>query len=500
VLAAWPLALVSVPPLQDLPNHLATITVLEHPDRYPDLVFNGFFKTNSALFTWLLLVGRAVGTKPAAKLFVLVVLALGSLAYPRFALSFGGRRRMVIASLFVWPVVNDWFVSMGMLDFALAVPLSIFLLVALNAQRTRPSAGRAVGIALLALLTWHAHAFPLLVVYLLVAVHAATRRSWRERWSQARALATPLLPSAALVAWSVWLQLTEPTGAMTGYASLGRTLPAWELFYNLWAEWFWAYTKLEIATIVPCIAAALWAFHRWRDDVPFFGPFAFAILAGLYVLSPYVAGNWFHVNSRFIPFFWLAVFARLPDRLPRGAAAILAGCALTYSAGMGIDYVRMERDWARFTAGIGAVPEGARLLPLVFRSKGTSENTRNVLHAWGFYVTDKLASAPLLFAHSRSFPVTYREPPPPQFNHLVLESFAPGMRSPETLCTALRGEGVALDDCGREWRDRWAEFWREAEPRYDHVLMWSAPAEVMPLVPPAYHVVFQRDELVILER
>jgi hypothetical protein len=500
VLAAWPLALVDVPPLQDLPNHLATIAVLEHPERYPELAFNGFFKTNSALFTWLLFVGRVVGTRAAARLFVVLVLALGAIAYPRFVLSFSGRRRMVVSALFVWPVVNDWFVSAGMLDFALAVPLAILLLVALNAQRTRPSTGRAAGIALLALLTWHAHAFPLLVVCLLVAVHAVTRRSWGERWAQARRLGAPLLPAAALVAWSLWLHLTEPVGAMSGYVSLGRMLPPWELLYNLWAEWFWAYTKLEIATIVPCVGAALWAAYRWRDDVPFFGPVALVLLAALYVFTPYVATNWFHVNSRFIPFLWLAAFARLPERLPRGAAAVLGGCALTYSAGMGIDYVRMERDWARFTAGVDAVPEGARLLPLVFRSKGSSENTRNVLHAWGFYVTRKLASAPLLFAHSRGFPVMYREPPPTQFNHLVLESFAPGMRTAESLCGVLRQEGVAVEDCAAEWRRRWAEFWRAAEPRYDHVLMWSAPPEVAALVPADYRVVFQRDELTILAR
>ena len=71
------------------------------------------------------------------------------------------------------------------------------------------------------------------------------------------------------------------------------------------------------------------------------------------------------------------------------------------------------------------VPEGATLLPLVFRSKGTSENTRSLLHAWGYYVVEKQTSAPLLFAHSRSFALMYREPPDTQFNHLVLESFAP---------------------------------------------------------------------------
>jgi hypothetical protein len=408
---------------------------------------------------------------------------------------------MVVAAFFAWPMVHHWFVSMGMLDFALGVPLATLLLVLLNAQRLRPNVARGIGLGLLAVLTWQAHVFPLLVVHLLVAIHVLTRRSWRERASQALTLFVPLLPSSVLVAWSLFVHFTEPVGAMTGYVALGRLLPPWELFYNLWAEWFYGFTWLEIATLVPCLGMGLYAMYKWRDDVPFFGPIAFIALGALYFATPYVATNWFHVNSRFIPFLWLAALVRLPERMPRRFFAVLGACALSYSVGMGVDYVRLERDWGRFTAGMGAVPEGANLLPLIFRSKGTSENTRSMLHAWGFYVMEKHTSAPLLFAHSRSFPVMYREPPPVQFNHLVLESFAPSMASPDWFCSILRSGGVSMDDdCAGAWRSRWAEFWREARPRFDHVLLWSAPKAVMALVPDDYHVVFQQGELTILAR
>jgi hypothetical protein len=500
VVAAWPLGLVEIPPFQDLPNHLAAITILQHPERYPEFVFNGFLKTNSALFTWLLLVGRLVGTPMASKLFVVLVLGLGALSLPRFVLSFAGRKRMGVSLFFAWPLVHNWFVSTGMLDFALGIPLATLLLVGLNAQRQRPTRARALGLALLGVVSWHAHVFPLLVVQLLVAIHVVTRRSWGERIEAARALVPALLPSAVLVAASLWVHVTEPVGAMTGFVALGKMLPPWELFYNLWAEYFWSFTWLELVTLVPCLAMGLWALYRWREDVPFFGPVAFVALGALYFFTPYVATNWFHVNSRFIPFLWLAALARLPQRLPRLARAVLAGCALTYAAGMGVDYMRLDREWSRFTAGIGAVPEGAKLLPLIFRRKEASENTRNLLHAWGFYVTQKQTSAPLLFAHSRSFPLMYREPPPTQFNHLVLESFATSMASPDWMCDSMRSGGIVIPDCDAEWRERWADFWREAEPRFDHVLMWGAPKTVMELVPAEYRVVFQREELIILER
>ncbi|MGH7272041.1 MAG: hypothetical protein ACREJ3_16550, partial [Polyangiaceae bacterium] len=45
LLTAWPVALVDVPPFQDLPNHLATAHIIQHLDKYPEFVFNGYFKT-----------------------------------------------------------------------------------------------------------------------------------------------------------------------------------------------------------------------------------------------------------------------------------------------------------------------------------------------------------------------------------------------------------------------------------------------------------------------
>src|SRR4051812_26162638 len=186
VLAAWPIALTEVPPYQDLPNHLAAITVIEHPEQYPEFVFNGFFKTNAALFAWLYLVGKLVGVNMASRLFALMVLGANAFVIPRFVLALtGSRRRMVIASLFAWPMIHNWFVSMGMLDFALAVPLSLATLVLLDKHRREPTLARGALISGLAFVTWYAHVFPLLVVHMLVGLHVLLLpRHWREKWTE----------------------------------------------------------------------------------------------------------------------------------------------------------------------------------------------------------------------------------------------------------------------------------------------------------------------------
>ncbi|CAN5907136.1 hypothetical protein BH11MYX4_BH11MYX4_65190 [soil metagenome] len=498
VIAAWPLALTEVPPYQDLPTHLAATTVIDKPGRYPEFVFNGFFKTNAALFAWLYVVGKLAGVKLAARLFALLVLAANAFILPRFVLALtGSRNRMLVASMFVWPMVHNWFVSMGMLDFALAVPLSLGLLLAIDRQRRAPSIPKDLLVTDLGAANWSAHVFPLLVVHLLVFIEAARRPSWRQRVAALRSMAVPLLPVLALVGMSIFEQLRDNVGSMSTVVAHGKMVPPWELAYNLWAEWFWGFTKLSITSIVPCLLLAYYGFGRRRESPTFFSPIALVALGLLFCLAPYRVTNWYHVNSRLIPFLWVGLLLRVPDRLPKRVFAVLGVSAALYSAGMGTDFIRLEADRERFTAGIPAVPEGAKLLPLVFRHKGASDNTRSLLHAWGFYVTDRYTSAPLLFAHSRSFPVMYSTPPPVRFNDLVLENFAATMITSANFCESTR---VVTNDCRAEYRARWAEFWHDATPLYDHVLLWEPSEEALQLVPIDYGITYRQDGLVIMER
>ncbi|HVH41995.1 MAG TPA: hypothetical protein VM925_06615 [Labilithrix sp.] len=502
LVGAWPLALTEVPPYQDLPNHLATLTVIENPKAYPEYVFNGFFKTNAALFTWLHLVGRGVGIKLAARLFALLTLALNAYVIPRFVLRISGsRRRMVMASLFAWPMVHNWFVSMGMLDFAIAVPISLGLLLAVARQRSNPSLLNGLAIVALGIATWYAHVFPLLVVHLLVLIESVVQPTWRERYKTTRAMVVPLMPVTILALASIAQHVKDTVGPMTGFMDFRKLLAPWELAYNLWAEWFWGYSNLSLSSLVPCLALAVVGFlglrgRTLRNSPTFFSPYAFVALVLLYCFIPYKMTNWFHVNSRLIPYFWVGLLLFVPERLPKSLIAALGLSGLLYTAGMGIDYLRLDEERKEFSAGIDAVPEGARLLPLLFKHKGASDNTRNLLHMWGYYVIERKTSAPLLFAHSRSFPVTYREPPPIRFNHLVLYSFAPDMSTPATMCkTASR-----FDDCEALYRTTWQKFFVEASPRYDHLLLWDVTPEAMAMIPDDYERTFSRGRLMIYAR
>jgi len=501
VVAAWPLALTEVPPFQDLPNHLATITVIQHPELYPEFVFNGFLKTNAALFAWLFVVSKVTGTHLAAKLFALLVLALNALVLPRFVLALTkSKSKMLVSSLFAWPMVHNWFLTMGMLDFALGVPLSLVLLLALDKQRARPSLANGVLIVATGAVTWYAHVFPLLVVHLLVGIEILVQRTWKERFGLARAVLVPLAPITVLVLVSLGQHLSDTVGPMTGFVDYKKLLPAWELAYNMWAEWLWSFSYLELSTLVPCIGLALVGILRRKDPVPFFSSWAVLALAALYCFLPYIVTNWFHVNSRIIPYIWLAFLVRVPTSLPKKAIGVLVLSAATYSAGLGIDYVRLDKERREFTAGIEAVPEGARLLPLLFRHKSSGENTRNLLHAWGFYVTERHTAAPLLFAHSRSFPVMYSTPPPVRFNHLVLEGFASSVATPKRMCKSMFGGNMVVDDCDGVFASTWRQFYADALPRYDHLLVWDPTPAGRAVIPSDYRLTFQRGRVSIYAR
>jgi len=501
LLSAWPLALTPVPPLQDLPNHLASITVIQHPERYPEFAFNGYLKTNSALFVWLILASKLMSSALAAKLFVLGVLAVNGFILPNFVLALtGSRKRMIVASLLAWPLLHNWFVSTGMLNFALAVPLSLALMMMLVRHERAPSLRSAASAFGLAAVTWYAHVFPLLVVHLLIAVESIQRPNHAQRLRSALRMTLPILPISLLCLVSTFDQLHDSHNGMGSGNTFVRYSYAWELIYHAWSEYFGAFSHFEITSAVPALVLAACGFLGRRERLALLSPAAFAILGALYIFQPYTATEWFHVNSRIIPFLWIACLVRVPERLPNALSIGLAVSAIAYSAGLGFDYMRVERARQEWISGIDAVPEGSRLLPLVFKHKEPNANTRPLMHAWGYYVAAKHTAAPLLFAHSNSFPVMYTEAPPRRFNHLVLEPFVPHMAYKDRFCRAFGAQDRVPNDCDAEYRKAWREFWEAATPRYDHLVVWDVTLDALANIPRSYRKVFQRGRLSIFER
>jgi hypothetical protein len=443
VFGAWPLLLCDVPPLEDLPAHLATSVVIRHPELYTHFVFHGFFKTNGALFAWLALFSEA-HLVIAAKLFVALVVFAHAWVFPRLAVEIGGESRLVPATLLAAPLVHNWFVAMGMLDYALGSALALAALLLLIRQMREPSRARAVVVGVLGLAIWYAHVFALAVVGLLVVVEAARSRSARPL-----VVAAPLAPGAALGAWSVIVEIAR-THAPASHGAVWR--PPWETAYELWAHYAWSFSKLEIASLVTTIVAlgalVIALVRRERASAPLLTPVAAIVLAVLVFAVPSEVFDWFAVSSRFLPFLYAIALGLVPEKMPRIANAAFAVAAFAWSIGLALDVKRLDRDMNELAAGTAVVPENADLLPLVFEPKGASENTWALLDGWGLYVVAKHTSAPLLYAHSPSFPIGYRTPPEDDEQPLRLA------REVE------RGDGAALSRVAA--RHAWVLVWGKA--------------------------------------
>jgi hypothetical protein len=498
LLTAWPVWTVDLPPYQDLPSHLAAAWVQLHPDRFPELVSNGFWKTNSAFFLFLHVVGNPFGMRVAAKLFITLTLGAGAFAYPFAVERLGSPKAVRSAALLAWPFVHSWFVAMGMLDFALGVPLGLLTLVALAAHDRAPSIGRALTVAVLGVLVWYTHAFVFLIVCMLVAIEALSRGRALELAPKLRTtlrLTLPLLPAIVLTLISVVEQLSTETArpSQTQFRGVGAIL------YGMWAEWMWSMTKWTLVTIVPTLVLGWFGLRRaFRVTAPFFSPAALVVLGVACLCAPHFALRWAYLGSRFIPFFWIALLLRVPDEMPRWLSRTLAACALAYSIGLGIEIRSIEHDWRRVVAAEPAVPERSHLLTLAFEAKGRhGDNTYPFVHVSSLFVLDRDAMIPSLFAHSKSFPITYVESPPRQFEQLTLEGVSEKLATRKAFCESR--DPIYPSECAPTYAAAWSEFWREAAARFDHALLIDASHDVRKNIPASFVTVWDKDDVVVVK-
>jgi hypothetical protein len=498
VVAGWPLLALRVPPYQDLPDHLATVCVLLDPTRYPDFVTNGWFKTNSVFIGLLYLISKAIGVIPAGRVVSALVVGAMSFTLPQFVLAFTDRRRLLIASLVMAPIAHSWFVLMGMLGFALALPLGLWVLVLLARQSAQATVKRAITLAALGVLLWLAHATVLLLVALLALIEVAVRPGPRGRAASGLSLLGPLLPAALLAVTSI---AYHPMEAHAG--SWGRLdEPAFQnnflAVYSLWAQEFFGLSPLSAAGLVPAVFLAFMAARSVRAPIPMFSVCALVALGAIYLFAPHTLPGFGYVRERAIPFLWAWALVRVPAQLSRRGVAILAIASLGWSVGLAADLFRAEADLDDFTAAAPQVPERARLLTLNFEPRVSSRNTWSLLHASGMYTVLRGVKPQDLWADSPSMPIRYIHAPSYIEDPVTIRLFLGAARSPTAYCERLRHSGLPDIDCAAGWSRVWGTFWQDVQSRYDYVLLWGAPAEVMARIPASYETQMDRGRLKLL--
>jgi len=368
--AAVPLLLPAVPPITDLPGHMARYHIEMNLDRSADLHrYYGFhWALIGNLGVDLLIIPMATlfGLELGAKLIVIAIpmmLVAGFLAVAREL-----HGRIPPTAFFALPLAYHWPFQFGFVNFSLAASLC-FLAFALwlGLRRTGRTRLRALLFVPLACLVWLAHIYGWgLLGVLAFSAEAAARRESGRSWPKALfegagACAPLMLPFVLMLLWRGGA-VAGDTGDWNVTLKLNWLI---SIVREHWMVW-------DIAT-----AAIIWVIVLMgvlRVDVGMVLPvrIALVLLALLFVAIPRVLIGSGFADMRMAPM--LAAVGVLGvtvdgQRAERFARLLAGAGLLLFAARIAVTTVvfdGLERGWQRQLPAIAAIDRGSRVLVLTY--------------------------------------------------------------------------------------------------------------------------------------
>jgi hypothetical protein len=439
-------------PLQDLPNHLLKVDLLERflrREAWVDAIYAPNLRpvANATCYAVILLLAPLVGKMAASKIFVSACLALMPAAAYRWLRRVNPENALLALAT---PAMGfNLFLMMGNLNFCCALMVYVAALAALAA----PARGRfPAAFTLLATLLYFTHGFVFMILAGVTGCLLALSFS-RDLLRKAAGLLPGLLLMIGTLLFSL---LSGPGGAGALRPAFAR--PRLDLA-RLALVWLlnphgWGYdTVVALGWVGALGGATLWTLATLRsagapsprrNDLLRRNPWLVvaALLALGYLLAPGQLRDWWHLKMRFSPLLVLALLGGV--RLPKERGIRIATAALFVAAALAIqmrnlqEFRKRSGDVEEYLAGIDAVEEGSSLLPMENLEPGPKYRVN--LHSWAYYLMAKRGWAPYLHAQPAYNPVTYRVTP-----------WAPG-----------EGGAVPGD-----------EALRRAAACYDYVILWN---------------------------
>ncbi len=421
-----PLWAVTHPAIQDLPQHLATIRALVDFDdaalRFSDYYVVELGRTQYlAYYLVTAALAKLVGVRLANTL-VLSAAIVGTPYAMRMLLR--ALERDERAAVLVMPLSWNAHLILGFVNFVAAIPLVLVGLALAIRLRDAFEPRRAAGLAALAVLTFYTHVVPFAFLGLgaaLILIGDGPRETLR-RWSA-------LVPAGlATVAWAA----RSPAGQATVTAARGADaqggpqplfvsasdslaqIPMWltdvlhverdeQLLAAFGVLLLWALTLGTEATLSGA------AVERGRRVVSFLVPVA----AVLYFVAPDSYDWIWPIKARFplLALLFTIACVRLPERIDSVAVTMLAGVLTVLSVQeVRRAFVAFEQvEMAGMDEAIAAIPEGERVVGLVFERYSTQVKFAPFLHAAAWYQAERGGAVMFSFADFPQSPVRFRE-------------------------------------------------------------------------------------------
>ena len=477
--SAIPLLWPDVPPLVDLPGHMARYKVQLESDRYP--WFEQWYD-----FEWQLIgnLGIDLLIIPMSKLFglelgvKLIVLAIPPMTVAGLLwIAHEVHGRVPPTAFWALPLAYGFPLQFGFINFALSMGFAL-LAVALwiRLGRTGHLRLRAALFVPISCAIWVTHTFG----WGVLGVLAYSAELFRQR-DQGHNYAV-----AAVRAGIACLALALPAGLMVMWRSGSHVTGRTTDWFNWEAKYQWMTMVLRdrwrlfdiasVASLLVVLGAAVYnATIGYSRNLAVSAIF----LLGVYVLLPRIVFGSAYADMRLAPFvIAIALLALRPKaNISHATAATLAALSLTFFAvrigSNTISFWLFDRDYDRELAALPAVPEGARLISFTAGNCGGRWAMTRLEHLPGMALVRRAAFSNEQWSMPGAQLLTVRYRDGGAFTHDPSEIVTPYRCKREVWRTA----DVALQTFPRDGYDY---VWLINPPRYrpesvsDLTMIWSS--------------------------
>lgn len=389
LMTAIPLLWPDIPPLVDLPGHMARYRVQLDGGATPWFAdwyrFEWSLIGNLGIDLLIVPLAALFGLEPAVKLIVLAIppLTAGGLLW----IAHEVHGRVPPTALFALPLAYSYPFHFGFVNFALAMALALCAFALwLRMARTGHVRLRALVFVPISLLIWVAHTFGWGVLGVLAFSAELIRQHDKGHgffiaWVRAGLVCLALaLPMILMILWR--------SGGHVGGVTLDWF--NWEAKYN-WAtmilrDRWWLFDIASIATLGVVLVASVWnPLVQYSRNLAMSAIFLLAV----YLLLPRIVFGSAYADMRLAPFvIAIAVIAIRPrPRLTRTLAGVIAALAMLFAliriGANTVSFWLYDRDYDRELAALDHIPTGARLVSFTGGSCGIVWNMHRLEHLPG---------------------------------------------------------------------------------------------------------------------